>query len=314
MVKRILLTGSNGMVGRNILEHKMVNSFEFLTPSSIELNLLDQRSVREYLEKNKPDMIIHAAGKVGGIQANMAQPVSFLVENMQMGLNIIHSAFDLGVRYLINMSSSCMYPHNAKNPLSEDLILKGELESTNEGYALAKIASTRLCEYINRENPEFQYKTVIPCNLYGRYDKFDPEYSHMIPAVIKKIHDAKLQDLPAVQIWGDGTVRREFMYAGDLADFVFYAINHYELMPTNINVGLGHDYTINEYYQAIAKIVGYEGEFVHDLSKPIGMKKKLIDNERLQRFGWNHKTNLAEGLAETLKFYIGSLNELSVSK
>lgn len=297
------------MVGKNILEHPRANQFEFLSPSSQELDLLDQQKIRDYLKTNQPDMIIHAAGKVGGIQANMAYPVSFLVDNMQMGLNLIQASYEQGVTEFMNMSSSCMYPRNAPNPLSEDLVLKGELEPTNEGYALAKIASTRLCEYINRENPSLQYKTVIPCNLYGRHDKFDPKNSHMIPAVIKKIYDAKQSQLPNIDIWGDGMARREFMYAGDLADFVFYAVEHYQDMPQNINVGLGHDYTINEYYQTIAKVVGYEGNFIHDLTKPVGMKQKLIDDTKLKTFGWQFKTSLTEGIEKTLKYYTEQKND-----
>jgi GDP-L-fucose synthase len=309
MTMKILITGANGMVGKNILEHPNAHQFEFIAPSSKELNLLDVQNVNSFLIKHKPDMIIHAAGRVGGIQANMANPVAFLVENIQMGLNLINAAYKQGISKLMNMSSSCMYPRNAQNPLAEELILQGELEPTNEGYALAKIASTRLCEYVVRENPEFQYKTVIPCNLYGRHDKFDPKHSHMIPAVIKKIYDAKQAQLPDIDIWGDGTARREFMYAGDLADFVFYAIKHYEDMPQNINVGLGQDYTINEYYQVIAQVIGYEGKFEHDLTKPIGMRQKLIDDEKLKGFGWQSKTSLTEGIEKTLQFYMEHKND-----
>jgi len=309
MTMKILITGANGMVGKNILEHPNAHQFEFIAPSSKELNLLDVQNVNSFLIKHKPDMIIHAAGRVGGIQANMANPVAFLVENIQMGLNLINAAYKQGISKLMNMSSSCMYPRNAQNPLAEELILQGELEPTNEGYALAKIASTRLCEYVVRENPDFQYKTVIPCNLYGRHDKFDPKHSHMIPAVIKKIYDAKQAQLPDIDIWGDGTARREFMYAGDLADFVFYAIDHYETMPQNINVGLGHDYTINEYYQVIAQVIGYEGKFEHDLTKPIGMRQKLIDDEKLKGFGWQSKTSLTEGIEKTLQFYMEHQND-----
>jgi len=299
---RILLTGSRGMVGRNILEHASVSEYDILAPSSAELNLLDANKVEAYLEKHKPDMVIHAAGIVGGIQANISQPVKFLVDNMHMGLNVLMGAKAAGVTRLINMSSSCMYPRDAQNPLSEELILKGELEPTNEGYALAKVASTRLCEYIHREDSSFQYKTVIPCNLYGRFDKFDPKHSHMIPAVIKKLSDAK--DEKQIDIWGDGLARREFMYAGDLADFIFYAISKFEAMPQNINVGLGHDYTINEYYQEIANVVGFKGEFIHDLSKPVGMKQKLINDEKLKLFGWKYKTNLSDGIKQTYEFYL----------
>lgn len=300
---KLLITGSGGMVGQNILEHHLASDHEILTPNRAELNLLDAPMVKRYLSENKPDMIIHAAGVVGGIQANIAEPVRFLVDNMQMGLNILTAAKDVGITQFMNLSSSCMYPRDAANPLAEELILKGELEPTNEGYALAKVTCTRLCEYIHREDDSYLYKTIIPCNLYGRHDKFDPKHSHMIPAVIRKLFEAKQAGLQEIDIWGDGLARREFMYAGDLADFVFYAIKHYESMPQNINVGLGHDYTINEYYQAIAKVVGYEGEFINDLSKPIGMKQKLIDDTKLKSFGWCYTTSLEDGLNRTFEYF-----------
>jgi GDP-L-fucose synthase len=301
---RILLTGSRGMVGRNIVEHHVATKHEILSPTSKELNLLNALSVQDYININKPDMIIHAAGIVGGIQANMAQPVRFLVDNMQMGINILMSAKTCGVKRFMNLSSSCMYPRNAQNPLSEDLILKGELEPTNEGYAIAKVASTRLCEYINREEGSLLYKTVIPCNLYGKYDKFDPEHSHMIPAVIRKIDNAKNQNNESIDMWGDGLARREFMYAGDFADFVNYAIDNFDNMPQNINVGLGHDYTINEYYQKIAKAVGYQGGFIHDLSRPTGMQQKLIDDTKLKEFGWGYQTTLEQGIQKTYDYFL----------
>ena len=301
---KILLTGANGMVGRNILGVANQHNHDFLSPSSTELDLLDANSVTQYINKYKPDMVIHAAGIVGGIQANMAQPVKFLVENMQMGLNILTAANASGINKFLNLSSSCMYPRDALNPLAEDLILKGELEPTNEGYALAKVTSTRLCEYICKENPNLLYKTIIPCNLYGCFDKFDPNHSHMIPAVIRKIDAAKRNNLPEIDIWGDGEARREFMYAEDLADFVFYAINNFEKMPQNLNVGLGTDFTINEYYQTIANVIGYHGRFKHDLSKPVGMKQKLIDDKKLKEFGWSYKTELEAGIQKTYKFYL----------
>ena len=292
------------MVGRNILENVSVLEHDFLTPSGKDLNLLDRQKVQSFLDVNNPDMIIHAAGIVGGIQANISEPVRFLVDNMQMGLNVLMAAKDAGVTKLMNLSSSCMYPREAKNPLSEELILKGELEPTNEGYALAKVAVTRLCEYIHREDASYQYKTVIPCNLYGRFDKFDPKHSHMIPAVIKKISDAVENGDKYIDIWGDGLVRREFMYTGDLADFIFYAIPKFKDMPQNINVGLGHDYTINEYYHEIAKVVGFSGAFTHDLTKPIGMRQKLIDDEKLKQFGWSFNTKLSDGIRQTYEFYL----------
>lgn len=302
---KILLTGANGMVGKNILEAAVNYSHEFLFPGSSELNLLDESAVNQYMLENKPDMVIHAAGIVGGIQANIAQPVKFLVDNMRIGLNILTASNNNGVVNFLNLSSSCMYPRNAINPLSENLILKGELEPTNEGYALAKIASTRLCEYICAENEQRKYKTIIPCNLYGRFDKFEPNNSHMIPAVIRKIDHAVKAGLSEIDIWGDGEARREFMYAADLADFIFYAIDNFESMPQNLNIGLGSDHTINEFYQAIASVVGYTGSFKHDLSKPVGMKQKLIDNKKLTEFGWTHKTSLKVGIEKTYEFYLG---------
>jgi GDP-L-fucose synthase len=305
---KILLTGGSGMVGKNILEYSKKYNYKFLSPSSLDLNLLDFNSVDNFIKTNNPDFIIHAAGKVGGIQANIAEPVNFLVDNMDMGRNIIMAAKNNSIKNLLNLSSSCMYPRNAKNPLSEDLILKGELEPTNEGYAIAKAMSTRLCEYIMKEDIGKNYKTVIPCNLYGKFDKFDPQNSHMIPAVIKKIYEAKRLGNQEIDIWGDGLARREFMYAEDLADFIFYAIPNFKLMPQNINVGLGEDYTINEYYRSIASVIGFEGSFIHDLTKPIGMKQKLIDDTKLNLFGWSYKTSLKEGLKKTFEFYKNTLN------
>lgn len=301
---KILLTGSNGMVGKNILEHPKAQEFDFLTPNSKELNLLNYSGIESYLSAHKPDLIIHAAGKVGGIQANIQEPVEFLTENMMMAMNLIQCAFKKRIANFINLGSSCMYPRNAPNPLSEELILKGELEPTNEGYALAKIAAVKLCEYVNKQDPSLLYKTVIPCNLYGRHDKFGESNSHMIPAVIKKIYEAKINNNPSIEIWGDGTARREFMYAQDLADFIFYAINNLEMMPQNINVGLGYDFSIFEYYQTIANCIGYKGIFNYNLSKPVGMKQKLVDTTKLKNFGWESTTSLSEGINNTLNFYL----------
>ena len=305
---RILLTGGSGMVGKNILEYSKKEEYTFLAPSSKELNLLDYNSVDTFIKENKPEFIIHAAGKVGGIQANIAAPVNFLVDNMDMGRNIIMAAKNNSIKNLLNLSSSCMYPRDAENPLAEDLILKGELEPTNEGYAIAKVMTTRLCEYIMKEDLDKNYKTAIPCNLYGKYDKFDPKNSHMIPAVIRKIHEAKELGIAEIDVWGDGLAKREFMYAADLANFIFYAIPNFKEMPQNINVGLGKDYSINEYYKSIANIIGFKGSFVHDLTKPIGMKQKLIDDTRLKTFGWSSKTSLQEGLTKTFEFYKKTLN------
>lgn len=301
---KVLLTGGGGMVGSNLLEHPSIGEFDVLAPRSNELDLRDFDSVQAYLRKYQPDMVIHAAGKVGGIQANMREPVSFLLDNLDMGRNIVWASHQTGIKRLLNLGSSCMYPRNHNEPLSEEMVLKGELEPTNEGYALAKVMTARLCEYIVREDASYQYKTLIPCNLYGRYDKFDPAHSHLIPAIIHKVHQAKQTGDAFVEIWGDGTARREFMYAGDLSDAIVRAIKNFDTLPNYMNIGLGHDYTINEYYQAAADVMGYAGEFIHDLSKPVGMARKLVSIERQQVWGWSSKSTLHEGIARTYEYYV----------
>ncbi len=301
---RILLTGSGGMVGRNLLEHPAIGQFEMLVPRSSELDLCDYQSVQDYLAEQRPDMIIHSAGKVGGIQANMREPAAFLLENFDMGRNIIKAARQSGVKRLLNLGSSCMYPRDHYEPLKEEMVLKGELEPTNEGYALAKVVTARLCQYIALEDASFQYKTLIPCNLYGRYDKFDPLYSHLIPAIIHKIHHAKESGLSFVEIWGNGEARREFMYAGDLADAIVRAILKFDSLPEMMNIGLGYDYTINEYYHAVAEVMGYLGGFKHDLGRPVGMKRKLVCVAQQQAWGWTAKTSLKAGIAQAYEFYL----------
>jgi GDP-L-fucose synthase len=306
---RILLTGGSGMVGRNVLEHSTIGEFEVLAPRSSELDLRDFRAVHAHLQRYQPDMIIHAAGKVGGIQANMREPVGFLMENLDMGRNIVWAAHQAGIKCLINLGSSCMYPRNHYEPLKEGMVLKGELEPTNEGYALAKVVTARLCDYVMREDASFQYKTIIPCNIYGRYDKFDPAHSHLVPAIIHKVHQAKQSGQEAVEIWGDGTARREFMYAGDLADALLRAVSHFDTLPAYMNVGLGYDYTINDYYQAAAEVMGYTGGFVHDHSKPVGMARKLVCVERQQAWGWSASQELRNGIEKTYNYYLKEFSQ-----
>lgn len=301
---RILLTGGGGMVGRNFLEHPSIGEFDVIAPRSAELNLCDFNAVQDYLGKHHFDVVIHAAGKVGGIQANMREPVSFLMDNLDMGRNIVWASRQAGIKRLINLGSSCMYPRNHNEPLLEEMVLKGELEPTNEGYALAKVVTARLCEYIIREDASYQYKTLIPCNLYGRHDKFDPKHSHLVPAIIHKVHHAKQAGQVSVEIWGDGTARREFMYAGDLADAMVRCVKEFDSLPALMNLGLGYDYTINEYYQAAANVMGYTGEFIHDLSKPVGMARKLVSVERQKTWGWSARNDLLAGIEKTYEFYL----------
>lgn len=306
---KILITGSGGMVGQNLALHSGLKTHALLTPKRAELDLKKYDEVVQYLKQHQPDLIIHTAGRVGGIQANMAHPVDFLIENIDINRNVILAAQKTNVKKMINLGSSCMYPRNAHNPLTEDLILKGELEPTNEGYALAKIFSQRLCQYIKKEHPEFNYKTLVPCNLYGEFDKFSPEHSHLIPAVIRKLHLAKQNSAPEVDIWGDGTARREFMYVGDLVDCIWNAVNKFDSMPDLMNVGLGFDYSVNEYYEAASKVIGYQGKFVHDLTKPVGMKQKLVCTTRATEWGWKASHTLQQGLEKTYQHFLTLTNK-----
>ena len=302
-MQRLFLTGGGGMVGQNIQDHESAKNWEILAPTRAELDLTDPRAVCAYIKTHKPDLVVHAAGRVGGIQANMSHPVGFLDINNVIGRNVIMGTWSEGVRNLINLGSSCMYPAAAPNPLSEDMILTGPLETTNEGYALAKIMAMRLCEYINSEDLEARFKTLIPCNLYGPHDKFDPKYSHLIPAIIHKVHKAKIEGAPNVEIWGNGTARREFMYAPDLADAVLRAAIDIETCPDLINIGFGDDFTINEYYSEVADVIDWKGEFIHDLTRPVGMHQKLCDIRRATEWGWSAPTSLRVGIEETYKFY-----------
>ena len=301
---RVLLTGGSGMVGQNILEHPAAKDWEFIAPGSKKLDLRDYSATLAFVQATRPDTVIHCAGRVGGIQANIAHPVEFLVTNLDLGRNIILASKAAGVSKLLNLASSCMYPRNAPNPLGEELILRGELEPTNEGYALAKIFATRLCQYIQRETPSLAYKTLIPCNLFGRHDKFAPEHSHLIPAIIHKIHLAKYQGLETVEIWGDGTARREFMYAGDLADATLRALREFEQIPDLMNIGLGADYSIQDYYICAASVIGWSGEFVYDTTKPVGMKQKLVAVDKQRQWGWMPQTSLRDGIKKAYHYYL----------
>ena len=300
---KIFIAGANGMVGNNLVDY-FPQEIQLFTPGRDELNLLNFRDVLSYMESIKPDFVIHAAGLVGGIIVNIESPVKFLVDNTDMGRNLVLSSYKTGVKNFINLGSSCMYPRNALNPLTEDMILKGELEPTNEGYALSKIFTQRLCSYINRENKDFFYKTLIPCNLYGKYDKFHGKNSHMVPAVIKKIHNAVKNNLSMVEIWGSGKARREFLYAGDLADFIWFAVRNYDIIPETMNIGLGYDYTIDEYYKAVAKVADYTGDFFYNKSRPEGMMQKLVDISLQEKIGWKPKHSLEQGLEITYNFYV----------
>ncbi len=300
---KILLTGGSGMLGRNLLAQAKSLGLDIVAPTRADLDLLNNDMVRVYMHALKPDMVIHAAGMVGGIQANMQAPYDFCYLNLQMGIHVLQSAFAAGVEKCINFGSSCMYPRFAPNPLKEVDILTGELEPTNEGYAIAKIAVAKMGQYMSQQYG-VQYKTILPCNLYGLWDKFGVENSHMIPAVIRKIHEAKRQGRPQVDIWGDGSARREFMFAGDLADFVFAILPKFHELPLYTNVGVGHDYSINEYYHMVRQALGYQGDFRHDLSKPSGMQQKMVDVTVQTQLGWQPKTDISTGILRAYEYYL----------
>ena len=284
------------MVGSNIREYNQKHII--LSPSSSELDLMDKESIGRFFDIHDDiDCIIHAAGKVGGIHANMNNRAEFLHDNTVMGFNLISCAQFYGIDKFINLGSSCMYPMDAVSPISEDKVFDGKMHPTNEGYAVAKSAVAKYCEYIGGN-----YKTIIPCNIYGKYDKFDPEKSHMVPAAIQKIHKAKMTG-ESVVIWGDGTAQREFMYAKDVADFVFYFLENIDDMPQYINLGLPDDHTINEYDEAVADVIGYENKFEHHLDMPVGVKRKKTDTTKLSKLGWEHKYSLRDGIEETYDYY-----------
>lgn len=288
------------MVGRHLVK-ALLPDYQLLTPSRSDLDLKDNSATRSYINKNKPDCLIHLAAKVGGIAANIADPVGFYIENARINANVIYASLKEEVPYLLNLGSSCMYPANRES-LSEEDLLDGKLEPTNEGYALTKISATKLCSFISKQY-SLQYKTIIPCNLYGPYDKFDNQRAHLIPAIIQKMHRAKMNNESVVTIWGSGKARREFMYVDDLVCFILLAIQKIEALPSWINVGLGRDYSVNDYYHAVADILGYSAQFEYDLAKPDGMLRKLLNVDKAKTLGWSAKTTLEEGIRNTYDYY-----------
>jgi len=303
-MRKMLLTGGSGMVGRNLQEHPGIQEWDLYAPTSSELDLTDSIAVAAFIKSLGPDIIVHSAGKVGGIQANINSPVTFLDQNITMGRNVVMGGFYSGVKNLINLASTCIYPREAKNPLTEDLVLSGSLEQTNEGYALAKISTLRLCEYIRREDSSFIYKSIIPCNLYGRYDHFDPIKSHLLPAIVQKVYNAKMNSSDQIEIWGDGSARREFMSCGDLADILIHAASDLSQVPDLMNAGVGHDYSVLEYYQRVSEVVGWDGKFVFDTSKPKGVHQKLCDVTRLHDWGWKSNISLERGIEIAYNYFL----------
>jgi GDP-L-fucose synthase len=301
---RALLTGGGGMVGSAIARHLAGASAvsELLTPTRGELDLLDANDTRTWLHKHRPDVIIHAAGRVGGIADNLADPVAFLQENAMIGLHVIGGALDAGVPRLLNIGSSCMYPRDWRQPLVEEDLLQGALEPTNEGYALAKLMAERLCRYAAADGKT--YRTLIPSNLYGPHDHFQADRAHLVAAAIAKVHHAKTSGAPTVEVWGDGTARREFTYVDDIAAWVSGVLPRLEELPVAVNVGSGTDHSVREYYELICDVVGYRGGLTFDRDRPVGMRQKLMDSSRASASGWAPATSLADGLRMTYDWYL----------
>jgi GDP-L-fucose synthase len=306
----IYVAGHRGMVGSAIVRALLASgipSQQILTKTRAELDLTRQAAVEDFLEAARPEQVYLAAARVGGVHANNSLPADFILENLQVQTNVISAAFKAGVRRLLFLGSSCIYPRLAPQPMAENALLTGPLEPTNEPYAVAKIAGIKLCESFNRQfaaSHGVDYRSVMPTNLYGPGDNYDSMLSHVIPGLIRRFHDAKQQGLPEVSIWGSGEVRREFLYVDDMARACLHVMDlsveryraHTEPMCSHINVGSGEDVTISELARMVAEAVGYSGALVTDSSMPDGAPRKLMDSSRLNRLGWQPRVGLSEGL------------------
>ncbi len=307
--QKIYVAGHRGMVGSAIMRELRRKGYSNLIyRTRQELDLTNQAAVQHFLETEKPDQIYLAAAKVGGIHANNTYPAEFIYDNLMVQSNVIHQAFISGVKKLLFLGSSCIYPKYAAQPMNEDMLLTGKLEPTNEPYAIAKIAGIKMCESYNRQygvSHGIDYRSVMPTNLYGPGDNYHPENSHVIPALIRRFHEAKLANAPEVLIWGTGTPRREFLYVDDMAAASIFVMGldkvaydaQTEPMQSHINVGFGSDVTINELAHAVARATGYQGNIGFDFTKPDGSPRKLMDSLRLNKMGWHPKVVLEEGLA-----------------
>ena len=312
MKKRVFVAGHQGMVGSAIVRAlEKAGDAEIITRTRSELDLLDQVAVFRFFNQNAVDEVYLAAAKVGGIWANNTYPAEFIYQNLIIEANIIHGAFQAGVRKLLFLGSSCIYPKLAEQPIAESSLLQGALEPTNEPYAIAKIAGIKLCESYNRQYGT-DYRSVMPTNLYGINDNFHPENSHVVPALLRRFHEAKMQDLPSVTVWGSGSPMREFLYVDDMAGACLHVMNlpkevygeHILPMSSHINVGTGKDCTIRELANTIARAVGYQGDILWDTSKPDGTPRKLLDVGLLKRLGWQYSVELDEGIERTYQWFL----------
>jgi GDP-L-fucose synthase len=302
----IYIAGHKGMVGSAIWRILAAKGYRNLVgASSEELDLREQQAVRNYIVSIKPDVIIDAAAKVGGILANNDFPYQFLMENMQIQNNLINEAHRLGVDKFIFLGSSCIYPKLAPQPLKEECLLTASLEPTNEWYALAKITGVKLCEAIRKQFKK-DFVSLMPTNLYGTHDNFDLKSSHVLPAMIRKFHEAKQNNNTAVVLWGSGTPMREFLFVDDMAEAVVFALEN-QLPDYLYNVGTGQDITIRELAATIQKIVGHSGEIIWDDTKPDGTPRKLMDVSKMHSIGWKHKINLEEGIQKTYNWFLENI-------
>ena len=292
---KIYVAGHRGMVGSAIVRALKNQGYtNIITRTSKELDLRRQIDVEEFFAKEKPDYVFLAAAKVGGILANNEAPADFMYDNMILEMNVIHEAYKNNVKKLMFLGSSCIYPRMAPQPMKEDCLLTSELEKTNEAYALAKISGLKYCEYLNRQyNTDFI--SVMPTNLYGPNDNYHPEHSHVLPALIRRFHEAKENNLNEVVIWGTGTPLREFLYVDDLADACVYLMNTYSGNET-VNLGTGKELSIKELAELVKKVVGFKGNITFDTTKPDGTPRKLLDVSKLEKLGWKYKTKLEDGI------------------
>ncbi len=305
---KIYVAGHRGMVGSAIVRQLLAKGFtNIVTRTHAELDLCNQQAVSDFFLKEKPEQVYLAAAKVGGIHANNTYPAEFIYQNLMIEANVVHQAFNAGVRKLLFLGSSCIYPKMALQPMAEDALLTGKLEATNEPYAIAKIAGIKLCESYNRQyglSNNIDYRSVMPTNLYGPGDNYHLENSHVIPALIRRFHEAKEKKSPEVLIWGTGTPMREFLYVDDMAAASVFIMEldkrvyeqYTEPMQSHINVGFGSDLTIKELAEMIGSVVGYEGQINFDITKPDGPPKKLMSSDRLKNMGWEPKISLEDGL------------------
>lgn len=314
-MQKIYIAGHRGMVGSAILRRLQArkdsgDALDLITRTHAQLDLTNQTAVRAFFQEERPDVVVLAAAKVGGIHANNTYPADFIYENLVIECNVIHQAFSAGVRRLLQLGSSCIYPRDASQPMAEDALLTGVLEATNEPYAIAKIAGIKLCESYNRQHGT-DYRSVMPTNLYGPGDNFHPENSHVLPALIRRFHEAVQNGSEEVMIWGSGRPMREFLHVDDMAEASLFVLglpkSIYEAntrpMLSHINVGTGQDITIYELAKLVAKVTGFAGKIVFDTSKPDGTMRKLMNVSRLADMGWRARIGLEEGLAGTYDWY-----------